>query len=185
MTKRVIIVTDGDSVARRAIELAAGNVGGRTISATAGNPTPLTGDEVCALIKSSDGDPIVVMVDDRGHSRKGKGEAVIQSIAADNEIEILGVIAVASNTQVSEGTEVDCSIDYRGCMIPYPVNKHGMPMKKRGELRGDTVSVLNEIEVPTVIGVGDPGKMGEADSLANGAPVLTQAMRQIMALSRN
>ncbi|HHW49425.1 MAG TPA: stage V sporulation protein AE, partial [Clostridiaceae bacterium] len=43
--RKVILVTDGDSVAKEAVEIAASNIGARCISDSAGNPTVLTGQE--------------------------------------------------------------------------------------------------------------------------------------------
>jgi hypothetical protein len=49
--RKVVIITDGDNVARQAAETAAAQVGGRCISRSAGNPTPLRGDEIIDMIK--------------------------------------------------------------------------------------------------------------------------------------
>jgi stage V sporulation protein AE len=64
--RKVILVTDGDRIAKGAVEVAAANIGGRCISASAGNPTELEGREIIELIKSAHHDPVVVMVDDMG-----------------------------------------------------------------------------------------------------------------------
>ena len=53
MERKVIIVTDGDSVAQQAVEIAAKNINARTISASGGNPTPLTGQKIVELIKQA------------------------------------------------------------------------------------------------------------------------------------
>src|SRR5690554_3831915 len=97
--RKVIIITDGDNIAKRAAETAAARVGGRCISQSAGNPTPLTGDEIIEMIKQAPAEPVVVMVDDRGKPGLGEGEQVIKSLAGAEGIEIIGVIAAASNTQ--------------------------------------------------------------------------------------
>ncbi len=37
-------------------------------------------------------------------------------------------------------------------------------------ITGDTVDVLNDVEIPVIIGVGDIGKMDKHDELSRGAP---------------
>ena len=74
MKKRVIIVTDGDKIAKRAVETAATNIGGRSISLSWGNPTTLSGRDIIDLINTAKYDPVVVMVDDRGNAGMGSGE---------------------------------------------------------------------------------------------------------------
>ena len=44
--RRVILITDGDQVARRAVEKVAAEVGCRVISRSSGNPTPLNGESI-------------------------------------------------------------------------------------------------------------------------------------------
>lgn len=44
--RRVILVTDGDGIAKKAVETAALRIGGRCISKSAGNPTPLSGKKI-------------------------------------------------------------------------------------------------------------------------------------------
>jgi len=70
--RKVIIITDGDSVARDSVELVARKVGGRCISLSGCNPTTLTGREIVELILKAPHDPVFVMVDDRGTSTCGK-----------------------------------------------------------------------------------------------------------------
>ena len=53
--RRIIIVTDGDGFARRAVETATTNIGGRCISRSAGNPTPIRGKEIVDFIKGLGG----------------------------------------------------------------------------------------------------------------------------------
>jgi stage V sporulation protein AE len=177
--RKVIIITDGDNIARRAAETAAARVGGRCISRSAGNPTPLTGDEIIEMIKQAPADPVVVMVDDRGKPGPGEGEQVIKSLAGAEGIEIIGVIAAASNTQDVEGIKVDYSVNNDLDIINGPVDKAGNPAE--GEVVcGDTLDILNSIRVPLIIGIGDPGKMDGKDDCVLGAPVLTKALRLIL-----
>ncbi|MBB6216022.1 stage V sporulation protein AE [Anaerosolibacter carboniphilus] len=186
MTKkrRVILVTDGDSVAQRAVETAVTNIGGRCISRSGGNPTPVTGIEIVDMIKSAKHDPVVVMVDDKGSSRTGQGEWALYEIANHPDIDIIGVIAVASNTQGVNGIKVDFSISRDGKIVKGAVDKDGFP--KRGNvLYGDTVDIIERCQVPLIIGIGDIGKMAGKDDCEIGAPILTKAMEELISQNSN
>lgn len=176
---RVIVVTDGDYIARDAIEEAVKNIGGRCISRSAGNPTPMSGSEIVELIKTAKHDPVVVMADDRGHTGTGRGEAAMEFLLNDPEIDVLGVIAVASNTKDVTGIKVDYSIEKSGELIDRAVDKSGN--KKRDKIiKGDTVDILNYNNVPIIVGIGDPGKMDGCDSALIGAPIITKALKTII-----
>lgn len=184
MKRKVILVTDGDIIARQAVEIAAANIGGRCISASAGNPTPLSGEQVVNLIMQAKYDPVVVMVDDKGSCHKGKGERVLEYVAKHPAIEVMGVLAVASNTEQIEGAEVDCSITKRKELIQGEVDKSGEMVSHENIVKGDTVDVINALkdeEVPFVVGVGDIGKMDGKDKSAKGAEVTTKALQTILA----
>ncbi len=177
--KRVILVTDGDVIAKKAVEAATLKIGGRCISKSAGNPTPMSGQSIVKLIKQTPHDPVVVMVDDRGNIGMGNGEKVIMDIARCPELKILGVIAVASNTEGVLGTKIDFSINRDGNVIKNTVDKYGN--KAEGNrIKGDTVDILESVEVPVIIGIGDPGKMGGKDRCSKGAPIITKAMKEII-----
>lgn len=180
--RKVILVTDGDSVAQRAVETAAANIGGRCISRSGGNPTPMSGVEIVELIKRAKYDPVVVMVDDKGSSRTGRGEWALYEIANHPDIEIIGVIAVASNTQGVKGIEVDFSVTCDGKIVEGAVDKEGLP-KSSNVIYGDTVDIIEKCEVPVIVGIGDIGKMAGKDDCEMGAPILTKAMEEI--LNRN
>lgn len=180
--RRVILVTDGDYIAVRAVEEAARNVGGRCISSSGGNPTALTGYEIAKMIKSAKNDPVIVMIDDRGYMGEGSGERAADYIINDPEIEVMGVIAVASNTKFVEGVKVDYSIDRAGKIVNCAVDKHGN-RKKDKILKGDTVDILNKNDVPVIVGLGDPGKMDGCDSICCGAPILTAAVEHIIRMN--
>lgn len=177
--RKVILVTDGDGIARKAVETATERIGGRCISRSAGNPTPLSGKSLVGLIKQAQHDPVVVMVDDRGHTGTGKGEAAIKEIARSTEIEILGVIAVASNTEGVNGARIDFAITKEGKKVKKTVDKYGN-IKEGNKINGDTVDILESIEVPVIIGIGDPGKMTGKDTYEKGAPIITKAMEEIL-----
>lgn len=178
--RKVILVTDGDKVARRTVEVAAKNINARCISASAGNPTPRSGKELVELVKKAPHDPVVVMFDDRGWQGKGEGEQALEYVAQHPDIEVLGVVAVASNTPYVEGIDVAKSIAYTGDLVDGPVDKDGV-CEQEGHhiLEGDTVDVLSALEVP-IIGMGDIGKMSGADSFQKGAPLTTKALQEIL-----
>lgn len=178
---RVILVTDGDKVARRTLETAAARLDLRCISASAGSPTPLTGPELVALIQQAPYDPVLVMVDDKGHAGLGRGEEALGYIARSPDVEVIGAIAVASHTRHTGGVEVDLSVTRDGAVIEGPVDKEGHPRRKGKErLEGDTVSILRQLEVPVIVGLGDVGKMEGADCFQHGAWVTTRAIMEVL-----
>lgn len=179
--RKVIVITDGDKVAKNSIELVAKKVGGRCISASAGNPTPLTGPKIIELVKKAPYDPVFVMLDDKGHCGKGRGEEAFEYLLKSPEIEILGVVAVASDTQGTQGIKVDLSITKEGRIVSQAVNKQGDLKDERPNiLEGDTVDIINNAQVPVIIGIGDVGKMNGFDSLQKQSPVTTKAIEEIL-----
>ncbi|MDI3533870.1 MAG: stage sporulation protein [Thermosediminibacterales bacterium] len=176
--KKVIIVTDGDSIARQAIETASRNVGTRCISLSAGNPTPINADEMIKNIKKASGDIVVCMVDDRGNTHAGVGEQVMKTLLNSKEIEVIGVVAVASNTEGVNGITPDYCITRENKKVKQCVNKYGEPIE--GKIFGDTVDTLKNAEVPIIIGIGDPGKMNGRDDCGIGAPITTSALKEII-----
>ena len=179
MRRRVIIVTDGDDIAKKAVEEAARNVGGRCVSLSAGNPTVLSGEKIIELIKITKYDPVVVMVDDRGDIGMGYGEKAMYKIMNDEGIEVIGIVAVASNTARAKGVMVDCSIDKYGHVINKAVDKYGNSKNNR-VLKGDTVNMLSSVHVKYIVGIGDPGKMDGKDNITIGAPIITKALEIIL-----
>jgi stage V sporulation protein AE len=183
--KKVIIVTDGDRTAQAVVEKAASSVGGRTISASGGNPTPLSGEELAELILQAPNEPVLVMVDDSGKREKGPGERALETLAKDDRLEILGVIAVASNTTEVEGVPVDFSVARNQRVVPGPVDKDGIPETEgHAKVEGDTVDIINQLNIPIIVGIGDLGKMDEADRFEDGARVTTKAIQEIMERSK-
>ncbi|HWJ04083.1 MAG TPA: stage V sporulation protein AE [Verrucomicrobiae bacterium] len=182
--KKVILITDGDSVAAKTVEVVAQRVGGSCISASQGNPTEITGEKLLRLIKKAAKEPVLVMVDDKGEPGKGQGESVLEYLANSPEVEILGTVAVAANSYTYQGVEVDFSIDKDGRKVAGPVNKNGCP-EPRGHkfLEGDTVEVLNKLDIPIIVGTGDTGKMQGNDDWHLGADITTRAVQEILARS--
>lgn len=182
---RVILITDGDSVAQSVVEELASELGLRCISASAGNPTPIDGPEIVRLLKQTPCDPVLVMFDDKGLSERGEGECALAFVAAHPDVEVLGAVAVASNALDYTGARVDACVTAQGAVVKAPVNKKGeivsnAPGAHAPIVRGDTVDVLDELELPVVIGIGDIGKMKRCDDLLYGAPVTRRAIEEIL-----
>lgn len=184
MKRKVIAITDGDPVAERAAQEIAKKVGGRFISQSAGNPTPLSDEELVELVKQTPKDPVIVLFDDRGHHGVGQGEAALAYLARHPDIQLLGVVAVASNIKGAKGTPVDFSITSEGEAVPGPVDKEGKPTDNP-VLVGDTVKVLSELTVPLVVGTGDTGKMAGKDLREDGSPITLKAVEAILNNSIN
>ncbi|WP_083189775.1 stage V sporulation protein AE [Orenia metallireducens] len=180
--KRVIVVTDGDSTAQKAVEEASRKLNLRVISKSGGNPTPCSGKKLLSLIQDCPTDPVVVMFDDEGNFNCGKGEHAMEKVMDSDDIEILGVVAVASNAKDVKGIHPDCSITCEGKLVSRPVDKEG-EAEKEGHfvLEGDTVDVLNRFDDDLIIvGIGDVGKMSGKDNCEIGAPITTKALEEIL-----
>lgn len=178
--RRVILVTDGDEYAARAVEFAAKKVGGRVILRSQGNPTILSGQEMVELILQTPYDPVFVMFDDCGFTGEGIGETALKYVANDEQVEVLGIIAVASKSKHKEWSKVDVSIDRYGQLTEYSVDKYGIRDIEVGRINGDTVYCLDELDVPVIVGIGDIGKMSRKDSVRNGCPVTLSAIQLIL-----
>jgi stage V sporulation protein AE len=185
MKRKVILVTDGDQNAKEALEVVARNVGGRCISLSVGNPTPLSGEMIVNLIKLAHHDPVLVMFDDCGHAKVGLGEKALHYVATHPDIQVLGVLAVASNCYKGKGTPIQMSVDRYGRVINEGVDKNGNKQKHLPKrIYGDTVGVLNELPIPVVIGIGDIGKMDHRDHISKGCPITTKAVQLILQMYR-
>lgn len=176
--KAVIVLTDGDDTAFSALIKACQELRCYPLRASHGNPTPLDGPALIQAIVEAPEEPVVVMVDDQGESGQGPGEKALQAILRDPAVTVLGVAAVAANTHPVRGVAVDASVTQDGQVVHRAVDKDGDPVKGN-VLQGDTVDVLNRFSGP-IVGLGDPGKMQGHDSLAEGVPVTTQAIREIL-----
>jgi len=183
LKRKIVVITDGDKVAGKVVERVAGNVGGRAISLSGGNPTRVSGREIAAAVKATPYDPVLVMIDDCGARGKGEGEKALEELARDPEIDILGAVAVASNTSRVEGVPVKVSVTRDGKVVEAPVDKDGHPLPGTGRITGDTVDILNRLQIPVIVGLGDLGKMEEADLVENGARVTTIAVREVLTRS--
>lgn len=181
-TKRdVVLITDGDDVAKKVVQQIARKIGGRCISRSAGNPTPLSGVELVAEIKKAKHDPVLVMFDDNGDGERGEGEKALRYVATHPDINTLGVIAVASNTPSVNGVRVDLCVNAKGEIVNYAVDKDGNDLvHEEPRIKGDTVDTLNQIEAPIIVGIGDIGKMRGQDHPLRGSPITTKAIEIIL-----
>jgi len=180
---RIILITDGDNVARQVVEELAVSLGLRCISASGGNPTPITGEEIVELLRTVHHDPVLVMFDDCGSNEKGLGETAMEYVATHPDIEVLGAVAVASNTLGIVGVGADKCITGNGDIVDRAVNKDGYLMGGsccNTIIAGDTVDVLNDLDIPFIVGVGDIGKMAKSDSIGRGAPITRKAIEEIL-----
>ena len=184
MKKKLILITDGDNMARRAVETAAENLNLGCISRSAfrDKEKPVCYGRLVQYIKEAVNDIVLVMFDDMGNCDTGDGEKSLELIMQNKEFEVIGIIAVASNTCHTKGFIPDFSIDKEGNFYPGPVDKAGYHEKPGHKyLEGDTVDVLNKIkDLPLVIGIGDLGKMDGADFWAQGSPITTKAIKEIL-----
>jgi stage V sporulation protein AE len=180
--RNIIIVTDGDKVASRAVQRVATEVGGRCISRSAGNPTPLSGEQIVEQIIKAAYDPVFVMFDDNGQGGFGDGEKALEFVANHPSVNVLGAIAVASNTEAVEGAQIDMAIDGQGHVVESGVNKDGDVITYSQELRiyGDTVDVLEGLQIPMIVGIGDIGKMNGHDHIRYGCPITKKAVEVIL-----
>ncbi|WLR43798.1 stage V sporulation protein AE [Bacillus carboniphilus] len=183
-TRSVILVTDGDEYALKAIEYVAGKIGGRCISRSQGNPSVLTGEELVYYIHQTPHDPIFVLFDDCGLKGEGSGEKALKYVANHKTIVVLGVIVVASKSRGKEWTKVDVCIDKHGQLTSYGVDKEGIPDIEKQRITGDTVYCLDEIVAPVKVGIGDIGKMGGKDDVKKGSPITMKAVELILERSQ-
>lgn len=180
---RVIFITDGDKRARRVIETVARGLGLRCISASAGNPTPLSGWEIVNLLQEVPSDPVLIMFDDKGKDGQGQGEMAMRYVASHSSVQVLGAVAVAANTYGGIGVPADICITAQGYLVDAAVDKHGKVVGGswgKPIVHGDTVDILNDLNVPYIVGIGDIGKMDSADELTGGAPITRQAIETIL-----
>jgi stage V sporulation protein AE len=182
--KRVIFITDGDLYALRVAEHAAKQIGGRCISQSWGNPTRKSGHELVEMIRQTPFDPVLIMFDDCGYKGEGPGEQAMRIIHQQPDLEVIGAVAVASKTHFAEWTKVHCSIDRYGELTEFGIDKSGLPDLEIGRINGDTVYILDELNLPIVIGMGDIGKMAGHDSIEKGAPITMKAINLILERSK-
>jgi stage V sporulation protein AE len=179
----VIVVTDGDDTAWKAVEDACRALDCHALRASRGNPTPLDGEALVDAVVATGRSPVVVMVDDQGDANTGPGERALTHLLQSRRIRLLGVVAVASHTPHVEGVRPLFSVTADGRRVSGAVDKEG---EATGHvLRGDTVDVLAEAaevgeDAPIIVGLGDPGKMGGRDRPERGEPATRAALAAIL-----
>ncbi|MBU9724027.1 MULTISPECIES: stage V sporulation protein AE [Bacillaceae] len=183
--KQVILITDGDASAKAAVKYVADKNGYEFIGESGGNPTRIAGDELINIIKTSQKEPVLVLFDDCGYPDEGPGEKALITIVNSPEVEVIGAVAVASQSFSHEWTRVDVSIDRNGVLTEYGVDKDGIKDTEVGRIIGDTVSILDRLPIPLIVGIGDIGKMGGQDSIEKGAPITEKAVELILERSGN
>jgi len=99
------------------------------------------------------------MVDDKGYKGKGAGEAAMEVLLNNDDIEVLGVVAVSSDGKDCNGIKLTCSVTREGKVIEGSVNKKGIATRN-GKICGDTLSILRGRKDLVIVGIGDPGKTG-------------------------
>ncbi|SIS62376.1 stage V sporulation protein AE [Alicyclobacillus vulcanalis] len=177
--RRVIVVTDGDGVAARALSIAAKRTGCSLLRQSRGNPTRLSGVELVRCIQAAPSDPVILMLDDNGDPHEAAGESALRVLDAHPAVEIAAILAVASHTKGVRGTAVDFSVDRRGRRVDSAVDKDGYPTRSH-VIAGDTLDALQGVDVPLIVGIGDIGKMGGCDAPGRGAPVTTSAVEWVL-----
>lgn len=184
LKKQVILITDGDDSAKAAVKHVANELGLHFLAESSGNPTKISGTELVNLILKADEHIVLALFDDCGFPDEGPGEAILAHVVHSPQIEVLGAIAVASESYSHEWTRVDVSIDRNGNITEYGVDKGGIIDTEIGRIKGDTVSVLDQLSIPIIVGVGDIGKMGNRDSVEKGAPITKLAVELILERSK-
>ncbi|SDD45907.1 stage V sporulation protein AE [Terribacillus halophilus] len=178
--KKVILITDGDAYAKRSIDYLAEILGGTSLSYLADNPMTIDAQSMKNAIHTADDEPVYVLLDDGGVPGIGNGEKLLLAIADDPEIDVIGALAVAAHTQNREWSRVSFSIDQDGELQPFGVDKEGVITEEFGRINGDTVYLLDQLDIPLVIAIGDIGKMHGKDAIELGSPITEQALRIIL-----
>ncbi|MBM7555273.1 stage V sporulation protein AE [Halanaerobacter jeridensis] len=178
---KVVAVTDGDSTAAKAVQKAAEQLNLTVIYESAGNPTTISGSEIITKIKDCADEPVIVMFDDQGEVGAGLGEKAFLEVLRAPEIEIIGVLAVASDLKKVQGITPDFSITQNQELVKEPVDKIGKAEAVGHKtLEGDTLDMLNMLSDTLIVGIGDIGKMDDKDSVEQGAPITTRAISEIL-----
>ncbi|MBM7569771.1 stage V sporulation protein AE [Aquibacillus albus] len=178
--KKVIIITDGDEYARKTLDFLANELGGTCLSYLADNPSKVSPEEVKQAIFDATEQPIYVMIDDAGVLGVGYGEKILLALADDPQIEIIGAVAVAAHTCNMEWSRFTFAIDSNGELIPNGVDKEGVLIPEVGRMSGDTVYLLDRLDLPLVIAIGDIGKMQGKDDISKGSPITRKAIEIIL-----
>lgn len=178
--KKVIIITDGDESAVKAVSVAADSLQCYFLSLSKGNPSFVTTDVLIKKVLEAPLEPVIVLFDDAGYPGVGPGEGRMREVTTSPLIQVLGIIAVAAHSDTNDWTKVDVCVDRFGNVTEYGVDKAGIKETEIKRIKGDTVDLLNVGDVPIIIGIGDVGKMGGFDEPDKGAPITRKAIQLIM-----
>ncbi|SDJ66418.1 stage V sporulation protein AE [Sediminibacillus albus] len=178
--KKVIVITDGDTYARKTIDFLAGQIGGTCLAYLSDNPTHASAGEVIAAVLKAKEEPVYVLIDDAGATGPGAGEKILLEISRHPEIAIIGAVAVAAHTKNIEWTRFTLAIDQDGQLTANGISKEGIPIPEIGRINGDTIYSLDQLEIPIVIAIGDIGKMQGKDDLKKGSPITRKAIEIIL-----
>ncbi|MDD4571795.1 MAG: stage V sporulation protein AE [Clostridia bacterium] len=176
--KRVIVVTDGDKTAAAAVRQAAVDLDGTFVETSIGIPTSKDKSAIFAEIAKAEKEPVLVLADDKGWQCEGSGEGLIRQIMFHPVIQLIGIVAVASDTVNGEILHITNSIDNEGNIVAKAVDKNGKT-KTDSFLVGDTLGVICGQKQLLVLGMGDPGKMCGSDEPKNGSPITAKAIAYI------
>lgn len=178
--QKVIFVTDGDAIACKAIIRATKTLSIGHVILSGGNPTCCSYEDLLKKVKASEYPITVVLFDDAGQVEIGKGETLMKQLAEEEEMDIIGALAVSSADRSADWTRVDVSIDRNGQLVSQGVDKEGIPDLEDHKVHGDTVYVLDQLDIKTVVGIGDLGKMAGRDDPHKGAKITTKALKLII-----
>ncbi|GAA5415419.1 hypothetical protein Pryu01_00443 [Paraliobacillus ryukyuensis] len=178
--KEIIIITDGDHFARKAMDVISQQIGGVALTALADNPSKIDANTIIKTIQHIDAELIYVLIDDAGFSGIGSGEHILKTLAHEPSITIIGAVAVAAHTKNKEWTRISFAIDQDGNITSKGVNKEGIPIYDDKRINGDTVYLLDQLSIPTVVGIGDIGKMQGRDDVSKGCPITRKAIEMIL-----
>ncbi|WP_053219337.1 stage V sporulation protein AE [Virgibacillus senegalensis] len=178
--KKVIIITDGDEYAKKTIDYLSREIGGTCLSYLSDNPTHVTENQVTEAIMAAEEEPVYVLIDDGGAPGPGAGEKILLALAANEKVQIIGAIAVASHTKNAEWTRFTLAIDQDGELTSYGISKEGIPIPEIGRINGDTIYALDQVDIPVVVAIGDIGKMQGKDDVKVGSPITRKAIEIIL-----
>lgn len=179
-TKNIIVITDGDEYARNVFDYLTPVIGGTCLTHLSENPTVATKSEIVQAILDAPSEPVYVLFDDAGVPGIGPGEKVLLEVAKDPHVNIIGAIAVASHTRFREWSRFTFAIDSDGELSANGVDKEGVPEMEIGRISGDTVYCLDQLNIPTIVAIGDIGKMRGKDDVEKGAPITRKAIELIL-----
>lgn len=180
MGRKVIYVTDGDGAAVKAVAAATKKLGMHCLMLSGGNPTSHSYEELRTQIHESPAAVTVILFDDAGAAYEGKGEAMMVRLTQDDDVEVIGALAVASAERSGDWTHVHVSVDRYRNLEARGVDKEGFVDIENHRVHGDTVYTLDRLNIPLIVGIGDLGKMGGRDDVRKGSPVTQTALQLIL-----